>query len=90
MANESQPAIQVVFVVNGSELAPRSGSSIGVVVNSTLGFGGDNGLVGLFNGTVSAQTTFVQGGANGAAWVILQETWNFLSIWEQNPVPGTL
>lgn len=79
IANESQPSIQVV--PTGS-----ANSALAVVVNSTFGFGGDSGLYGVFNGTVSARTTFVHGGANGTSWLISEETWNFLRFWVQYPV----
>jgi hypothetical protein len=79
IANESQPTMHIVTM--GSQ-----NSTIAVTVNSTLGFRGDSGLNGNFNGTISAETTFVRGGANDSSWLISLETWNFLRFWVQYPV----
>jgi hypothetical protein len=79
VTNESQATTQVVTTGSGN-------SAVAVVVNSTFGFRGESSVLGEFNGTVSAWTTFVHDGTDGTSWLISKETWNFLRFWLQFPV----
>jgi len=57
-----------------------------VVVNSTFDFAGHGPVYGVANGTVSAQDTYVYSTTNGA-WLVSQETWDFLTFSSQFPIP---
>ncbi len=81
VTNESQPKMQVEATGGGN-------SAESVTVNSTFIFGGESTIVGAFNGTVAAETVYVRlgPGDSSASWLISQETWDFLSYWEQYPL----
>ncbi len=56
------------------------------IVNSSFAFLGQNDLFpGNFNGTVSAQDSYVYSAANGG-WLISQVMWNFLSFNARGPL----
>jgi hypothetical protein len=54
------------------------------VVNSTFDFAGQGPVYGIVNGTVSAQDSFEYSTTNGA-WMVSQETWDFLTFSSQFP-----
>jgi len=92
-------ANDIFIIMNASFIGQGSSFAVGSVthtivatsddsaeVNSSFAFFGQNtSLGGNFNGTVSAQDSYVYSASNGG-WLISRETWNFLSFNARGPL----
>jgi hypothetical protein len=66
------------FVSNESQRIEVEGNHW--IVDSTFDIAAQSKLTGSINATVAAQDSYVH---NGAAWLIANETWNHLTLYEQ-------